>query len=106
MHIDGKIDEQTYHFKLEEYKQEQQALILEIKSYDNDNEAELIAAREVLDLAKNAKEIFMSSEVDEKRQLITLVLQNVRLDEKKIVWDANKPFNIILDANSRKLWRG
>ena len=34
MHIDGKIDAETYHFKLGEYKTEQQNFILEIKSYE------------------------------------------------------------------------
>ncbi len=64
MHIDGKIDVESYHFKLEEYKREQQNLILEIKSYNNDNKVELIAARDILNLAKEAKSIFMSSKLD------------------------------------------
>ena len=50
MHIDGKIDAETYHFKLGEYKAEQQNLILEIKSYDTDAKIERIAAQEILEL--------------------------------------------------------
>lgn len=47
----------------------------------------------------------MSSEVEEKRQLIKLVLQNVRLDDENIVWDAQKPFDLILKTADSKLWR-
>src|SRR5579871_4196239 len=45
MHVDGRIDSQTYHMKLEEYKREQQGLVLQLKSYSSDNKTELIAAR-------------------------------------------------------------
>jgi len=43
MHIDGKIEAETYHFKLEEYKREHQSTILKIESYNNDNKVELDA---------------------------------------------------------------
>jgi hypothetical protein len=95
MHIDGKIDAQTYHFKLEEYKRGQQKLILEIKSYDNGSKAELVTAKEVLDLAKNAKEIFMSSKLDEKQQLLRFFFSNLSLDDRKLDVELREPFNHI-----------
>ena len=39
-----------------------------------------ITAKYVLDLANRAYDLFMSSEVEEKRQLIKLVLSNLRLE--------------------------
>jgi len=42
----------------------------------------------LLELAQKAYELFMSSEVEERRQIIKLVLQNVRLDGKKVCYDA------------------
>ncbi len=106
MHIDGKIDEQTYHFKLEEYKQEQQTLILEIKSYDNDNKVELIAAKEILDLARNAKEIFISSKLDEKQQLLRFFFSNLRLDHERLDVELREPFNMIANMQDQHIWRG
>lgn len=84
MHIDGKIDSQTYHFKLEEYKREQQSLILEIKSYDSGSKAELVAAKEVLHLAQNAKSIFMSSKFNEKQQLLGFFFSNLKLNHRSL----------------------
>ena len=105
MAIDGKIDAPTYHFKLEEYKREQQALILEIKSYDSGSKAELVAAKEVLDLAKNAKETFMSSKLDEKQQLLRLFFSNLSLDNEKLDVELREPFNSIAKLQDQTIWR-
>lgn len=106
MHIDGKIDAQTYHFKLEEYKREQQKLILEIKSYDSGSKAELITAKEVLNLAKNAKETFMSSKLDEKQQLLRFFFSNLSLDNEELDVELREPFNSIAKLQDQTIWRG
>lgn len=106
MHIDGKIDAQTYHFKLEEYKREQQALILEIKSYDTENKAELVAAREILDLAQNAKEIYESSKLDEKQQLLGFFFSNLRLNHGSLDVELREPFQNIAKLQDQTIWRG
>jgi hypothetical protein len=36
--------------------------------------------------------------VDEKRQLIKLVLSNLQLDDEKLVWEPHKPFDLILEG--------
>ncbi len=105
MHIDGKIDAQTYHFKLEEYKGEQQNLILEIKSYDQGNKAELIAAKEILYLAKNAKDLFMSSKLDEKQQLLGFFFSNLELNDEKLDVVLREPFKNIAIMQDQTLWR-
>lgn len=63
-----------------------------------------ITAKYVLDLVSRAHELFMSSEVDEKRQLLRLVLQNLRLEGENIVYDAIKPFDLLLECSDRQGW--
>ena len=58
----------------------------------------------ILEITSKAREIFESSEVDEKRQLIKLLLQNLRLSGKNIVYDVQKPFDMILKAGDGLLW--
>jgi site-specific DNA recombinase len=106
MHIDGKIDAETYHFKLEEYKREQQNLILEIKSYNTDNKVELVAARDILELTRQAKEIFMSSKLDEKQQLLSLFFSNLTLDVEKLDLELREPFKMITMSYDQTTWRG
>ncbi len=105
MHLDGKIDAQTYHFKLKEYKEEQQLLMLEIRSYDTDNRAELVAAKEVLELTKNAVEIFMSSSLDEKQQLLRFFFSNLMLDGEKLDVELHSPFQTIAMCQDQHVWR-
>jgi hypothetical protein len=53
----------------------------------------------VLSLASRARGIFESSEVDEKRQLLNFVFQNLELKEKKLSVTLREPFKMIKDAS-------
>lgn len=44
-----------------------------------------------MNLAAHAREIFESSEVDEKRQLLNLVFQSLKLDGKNLSIDTCEP---------------
>ncbi len=105
MHIDGKIDAETYHLKLEEYKREQQSLTLELKSYNTSNKAELDAAREVLELISETKEIFMSSKLDEKQQLLRFFFSNLTLNAEKLDVELREPFKTIAISQDHHIWR-
>jgi hypothetical protein len=48
--------------------------------------------------------LFKSSEVEERRQLIKLVPQNPRVEDKNVVFDLQKTFDTILKYADRKLW--
>lgn len=58
----------------------------------------------VLRLAKHAHELFVGSEVEKKRQIVKLTLQNLRLEGKKVVYEAYEPFDLILKCNDRQRW--
>ena len=96
MHLDGAIDSETYHLKLEEYKKRQREITSEMTAHVNADETCLITAKTVLDLAKRAKELFMSSKVSEKQQLLDLVFSNLKLDGKKLLVTLREPFSTIL----------
>ena len=53
----------------------------------------------VLSLAQRSRELFESSEVDEKRQLLNFVFQNLELKEKKLSVTLREPFKMIKDAS-------
>ncbi len=60
-----------------------------------------ITAEYVLKLANKAYDLFKSSEIEERRQLIKLVLQNPKVVEKNIVFDLQKPFDTIFKYANR-----
>lgn len=63
-----------------------------------------VTAKYLLELANKAYELFESSEVEERRQLIKLVLQNLRVDGKLVRFNGQKPFDTILNYNDNQLW--
>ena len=50
-----------------------------------------------MNLAARAKEIFESSEVDEKRQLLNFVFQNLKLEGKNLSIQTCEPFTTLMD---------
>lgn len=50
----------------------------------------------VLSVARRALEIFESSEVPEKRQLLKYLLQNSRLEGEKLIFELKSPFDTIV----------
>ena len=105
MHVDGKIDVETYHAKLEEYKKDRQNLLLEIKSYSSDNKAELVAAKEILEISQEARELFESSKLNEKQQILKLFCSNLTLNDGKIDVELRMPFNTMAIMYDQPLWR-
>ena len=63
-----------------------------------------ITAKYLLELSNRAYELFKSSEVEERRQLIKLVLSNLRVEDKIVRYDAIKPFDTILNYADRQAW--
>lgn len=63
-----------------------------------------IAVKYILEITEKGYEIFQSSEVDQKRQLIGLLLSNLRAKDRKVLYDVQKPFDLILKASDCLLW--
>ncbi|MFB6305804.1 MAG: hypothetical protein ABEH43_02240, partial [Flavobacteriales bacterium] len=99
------ITEEMYDKKLEEYESEQEDLLEEMKKYDEADKSFYLASKHILRLAKKAKEIFESSEPEEKRELLNFLLQNSTLKGRKPIYKVKSPFNSIIKANNRKDWR-
>jgi len=49
-------------------------------------------------------QLFQSSELEERRQLLKFALQNCVLDGKKVRYTLQKPFDAILIYASRQAW--
>jgi hypothetical protein len=96
---DGKIDEAFFQKKLKEYKDREFAIIQEMESHAKADENFHVTANMVLSLARRSREIFESSEVDEKRQLLNFVFQNLQLKDKKLSATLREPFKIIKDTS-------
>lgn len=97
---DGKIDESFFDRKLQEYKAREREVVQEMERHVNADESFHVTANMVLSLARRrAREIFESSEVEEKRQLLNFVFQNLELKDKKLLINYREPFKMIKDTS-------
>jgi hypothetical protein len=80
-----------YNQKFKEYTEKQDKIIDEMNKHDVADKEYYITANTVLNLAQRAKEIFDSSEPEEKRQLLNFLLQNLELKDKNLKYKAKTP---------------
>ena len=82
--LDGSITESFYNNKSKEYRSRQKELSEKINRLGFADEEYYLTSEYLLQLANRAYELFMSSEAEEKRQLIKLTLQNLEFEENSI----------------------
>ncbi len=104
--LKGKIGDEQYDKFYESFHTQRDDINIRLAHLQEAEDNYYITAKYVLELSKYAYDLFISSEVEEKRQLIKLVLPDIRLDGKKLVWKAQKPFDVIINATDRIQWRG
>jgi len=85
--------------KLKEYKEKQAGLEAKMQSYTDADENYYLTANITLNLAKKAYEVFQSSEIEEKRQLLNFLLQNLKLQGKNLVFELKTPFDTVLQVS-------
>ena len=95
--LDGLIDQVMYLEKVKEYKKRQAEIVDEMKRHKKADRCFYVTANRVLNLAARAKEIFESSEVDEKRGLLNLVFQNLELRDVSLSVQVHEPFKMMMD---------
>jgi site-specific DNA recombinase len=106
MRIDGTIDSTAYQMKLDEYNKEKQELSERLNSYKGIDKADLIVAKEVLELAQEAKDIFLSSKLEEKQQLLGFFFSNFTLNDEKLDLELREPFRVMQKMQDQHVWRG
>ena len=106
MHLDGGIDAETYKVKLEEYKKRQREITFEMQAHVDSDESCLITIKTVLDLAKHAREIFESSNFEEKQRLLKFVHSNLKLDGENLLVELQEPFSTLAKSSNQPVWLG
>ncbi|HML19701.1 MAG TPA: zinc ribbon domain-containing protein [Candidatus Dependentiae bacterium] len=103
--LKGKISEERYdtiYASLNQQMEEINVRLARLQAADKDY---YLTAKYILEISSKAHDLFMSSEVEGKRHLIKLVLSNLKLDGEKLVYDAHKPFDLLLKCSDDLIWR-
>lgn len=104
--LKGRITEREYDKFYKSIKDQATDITIRLEQLQDAEDNYYMTAKHILNLVNRAHELFISSEVEERRQLIKLVLSNVRIEEEKVLYDAHKPFDLILKSAHCKQWRG
>lgn len=101
---DQSITKPDYDKKMQEYNDAIQVLEIELSEYTKADTDYKIVISTVFSMARRAKEIFDSSEVNEKRAILSYLLQNSTLNEKTPCFTMRSPFNLVLGLASSPDW--
>lgn len=102
--LDGRLSADQYDQMIKEYESQKYDLDFKIKQLSNANKAYYITAGQVLSLAQRAGEIFKSSTIEEKRQLLGMLFQNLKLNGEKLEYKLKTPFAEVFLANTTLNW--
>jgi site-specific DNA recombinase len=105
-YLEGAIDKEKYLQKNQElitakHNLENSRENIELMSKDNFEDVSYL-----LNISREAPEIFENAENEDKRELINLVLSNLRLSEKELRWELKKPFDTMAFCNETRNWLG
>ncbi len=102
--LDGRITDNEYDKFHQSFRDKVAEIDTRLAMLQEADDNYYITARYLLELANRAYELFKSSEVEERRQLIKLVLSNLRVEDKLVRYEAIKPFDTILNYAERQAW--
>ena len=101
----GRITESAYDRIFINLQQQMDDINMQLGQLQEADTNYYITTKHLLNLANRANELFLRSEVEEKRQLIKLVLSNLRISDDKLLWEPNEPFDLILKCSDDIQWR-
>ena len=102
--LKGSISDSIYDRFYQTFRDELCELDARIASLREAESNYFTTANYLLNITSHPYDLFIGSQVEERRQLIKLVLLNLRVEGEKIVYEAQKPFDSILEASDCQLW--
>lgn len=104
--LKGSITERDYDKFYQQLSEQSQNIQIRLDQLQEADDNYIIMAKHLLKLTKLAFDLFDGSEVEGKRVLIKLVLSNLRIEGEKLLWELNKPFDLIVECSEHQLWLG
>jgi hypothetical protein len=98
----GRITQDEYDRKAYELKNRQYELNDKLKRVIEADENYSITLIALLNICSRAPELFESSKVKQKRQLINFLLSNLELRGKTLEFELKKPFDVLVNLQNCK----
>ena len=100
------ITPEQYNENNERYAEELNTLQRQESHLDSADQNFYVTVGYLLELFKNAKTLYARANTDEKREILKLLLSNIELDGKNIIFTLKKPFDTLVSISNGSLWLG
>ena len=104
MRLEESITKEEYDTIVPELRAHQEELNRRLQRHTKADEQFAVTVNRLLDLAYRAYDLFLSSEMDEKRQLIGFVFSNLQIRGKNLEYSMRKPFDAMANAHTYPEW--
>lgn len=102
--LKGSITDKEYDRFHQTFRDQSADISLRLEYLQEAENNYYITAKYLLDITSRAYDLFISSEVEEKRHIIKLILSNLELKGENIVCEVLSPFDLILKCTNSTLW--
>ncbi len=102
--LDEKISPEDFSEMSADLKSEQFELESKMKNHTKADEKFSIAMSTIVSLASHAYNLFMSSNIDEKRELVNLIFSNLKLINGELQFSLHSPFDKLTNLVSCNIW--
>lgn len=104
LYLDAEISKEEYDDMMTDLQAERHNIEVRLQrlSGADDNFNKQVGT--ILALASKAHELFKSSELEEKRRIITILFPNLEMNADKLVFITRKPFDMFVNLPSRPEW--
>ena len=105
-HLDNDIDPEFYKRKAIEYRSTRDAIKTKLDATDRADDDFYFAVDGLIRMAQRAPELLARSEMEHRRRLINLVLQNLTVKDRELRWEYRKPFDTLYRTAKTSNWLG
>lgn len=99
--VDERITPEQYDKIVESLKKRQEMLNDKLDVLTNGNKEFLVTASYLLDLVGRADELFKMADEGRRSKLIGFLVSNLQLNDKKLSFTVNYPFNKVIEAKEK-----
>lgn len=99
--LEGRLSTDEYDKLSNEVKEKQNQILHDLQRCQQANNSYYITAERILKLANKAEDIFKGSEVEEKRELLKMILHNPELDGENFSYRLKTPYNLLFSYNRK-----
>jgi len=106
-HLDGKISAEEWESHTSRWKTERDELRMKLQAHDCADMKYMQEGVRLLELASQAHSLFTNAMTpSERREIVSLVLSNPRIENGTIRYDYKMPFKMMVNSTEKENWLG